>query len=199
VTEDLAKALGLDHAKGALIAQVLSNTPAAHAGMKAGDVIVSVDDKPLDRSRDLPRIVAAMKKGQVVHFGIWRDGKTMTIDATIDQMPTDMASRSEHSATSGKLAYGVALAPLTRAERQAHNIPDDVNGVLILRVQSGSPAADKGLQAGDVIIRVGNRAVTSPDEAIAALNKAKLAKTPAILLISRNGSRIFVAVEARGA
>ncbi|MCW5774812.1 MAG: DegQ family serine endoprotease, partial [Rhodospirillaceae bacterium] len=197
VTEDLAKALGLDQAKGGLIAQVLKDSPAAKAGLKAGDVIRSVNGKTLEHSRDLPRIVAAIRKGETATFGVWRDGKSLTVEATIGGMPNEAAARSDEDATTGKGVYGVALAPLTPEQREAYSVPAGVHGVLILRVQDGSPAAEKGLKAGDVILRVGNHPVTSPAEAIAELNKAKAANTPAMLLILRNGERMFVAVKAR--
>jgi serine protease Do len=197
VTDDLAKALGLKKAEGALVAQVEPKSPAAGAGLKSGDVILSVGDQRVASFRDLARLVAGLRNGETAKIGIMRDGKELTLEAKITGQPQEAAARPAKEDSTNKASYGIGLATLSDEERQAFGVPDGVEGVLIARVQEGSPAAEKGLQAGDVIVRIGQDRVTDPAKAIEALNRAKSAQKPVVLLISRKGETMFVAVQAQ--
>ncbi|MGH7004542.1 MAG: Do family serine endopeptidase, partial [Alphaproteobacteria bacterium] len=113
VTDDLAKALGLKKAEGALVAQIEDGSPAAAAGLKAGDVILSVEDKSVANSRELARLVANLQDGQSAKLVIWRNGKEMTVEAKITEQPQEASARTERGDVARKASYGIALAPLT--------------------------------------------------------------------------------------
>jgi serine protease Do len=196
MTGELASALGLEHARGGLVAQVLPDSPAAHAGLRTGDVILSVGGKAIETSRDLPRVVAALKQGSTADIVVWRDKKEQTIAATIGAQPTQTAAAKSDEGHTGKGSYGLGLSPLTPQEREAFDIPRSVRGVLIARVLDGSPAADEGLQPGDVIVRIANHEVNDPAAAAKALDAAKAAQKPVVLLIARRGETLFVVLKA---
>ena len=196
MSDELATALGLDRARGGLVAQVLPDSPAARAGLRTGDVILSVGGKAIETSRDLPRVVAALKQGSTADIVVWRDKKEQTIAATIGAQPATASAEKSDGGRASKSSYGLGLAALTPEERNAFNIPGSVHGVLIARVIEGSPAAEQGLQPGDVIVRVANGAVNDPAAAARALDAAKAARKPVVLLIARRGETLFVVLKA---
>ncbi len=198
ITEDLAKALGLDRVRGALVAQVQENSPAAKANLKPGDVVLSVNDQKIEQSRDLARRVAEIKPGSDVKLTVWRDKKETTLTVKLEQLKageTDSKS-APRTDQGGDRRYGFALTNLDDRSREAFGIPSSVDGVLIARVADGSPAEEQGLQAGDVIIAIGGDAVTKSDEATKKLDDAKAGNRAAVLLISRQGITRFVVVRA---
>ncbi len=200
VTDDLAKALELKQVRGALVVGAEQNSPAAKAGLREGDVILAVGEQAIKQPRDLAQIVAAMKKGSSTKLTVWRDGKEAIVDITIGEQPEAKTARADENTSpdsgAGKGRYGLALAPLTPAARQGLGLAESTQGVLIARVESGSPAADQGLESGDVLVKVGRDKVTTPDEAIAKLNAAKNEKRPVLMMISRRGEMRFVTLSA---
>ncbi len=195
VTEDIAQSLDLDEARGALIAGVEPDGPAKEAGLKTGDLILEFNGQKVDRLKDLPRLVAAAKAGEKAEVRILRDGKERTVKVEVGRMPGDemTAMRSSNSRDSEKVRLGVTLAPLTPEYKQRLRLPDDAEGVVIVDVERNSPAAREGLRAGDVIKRVGNKTVSTPEEVIKALEDQAKRKA-VLLLISRQGNDRFVAV-----
>ena len=202
LTEDLAKALGLDRPRGALIAQVQDSSPAAKAGLKAGEVVLAIDGKPIDQSRELARHVAEIKPGTTVKFTVWRDKKEATVPVTLQESKRDQAKQGERPQNErtrgdrGTPHYGFALADLDGRIRDSYGIPSAVEGVLVARVQPGSPAAEQGLEAGDVIVSIGSETVARAADATKKLDAAKANKQPVVLLISRQGITRFVVVKA---
>ena len=195
VTEDIAQGLDLDETQGALVASVEPGGPADKAGLKAGDLILGFNDQKVERMKDLPRLVAAAKAGEKSSLRILREGKERTISVEVGQMPGEetLAAKSPEAGNSQQARLGVALAPLTAEYRQRLGLPEDTEGVVIVDVERDGPAARKGLRAGDVIKRVGNTKVTTPDEVIQALNDQSKRKS-VLLLVSRQGNDRFVAV-----
>jgi serine protease Do len=202
LTEDLAKALGLDRPRGALIAQVQDSSPAAKAGLKAGEVVLAIGGKPIDQSRELARHVAEIKPGSTVNFTVWRDKKEATVPVTLQESKRDQAKQGERPPSErprgdrGAPLYGLALADLDGRTRDSYGIPGAVEGVLVARVQPGSPAAEQGLEAGDVIVSIGSETVARAADATKKLDAAKANKQPVVLLISRQGVTRFVVVKA---
>jgi serine protease Do len=198
MTEDLAQAMGLDRVRGALIAQVQDDSPAARAGLKAGETVLAVDGKAIEQSRDLARFVAEIKPGSTVKFTVWRNKKEAIVSVTLEALKSEQANRREtpKSERSGAPQFGFALSDLDDRGREAFSIPASVEGVLIARVASGSPAEEQGLQAGDVIVAVGGDAVTRAADASKKLDAAKSDKRPVVLLISRQGVTRFVVLKA---
>jgi serine protease Do len=189
VDASLGKALGTGGAKGALVAEVVPRGPADRAGIKAGDVILSLDGAPVPSSEDLPRMVARRAPGSDAKLEILRTGKRETIHVALEQLQED-AARSEAVPARGSLApdgLGVEIgeSPNRRGE------------IVVGRVAPGSAAEGK-LEAGDVILEVNRSAVHRPEEAAQRV-KAAPAAEPILLKIRREGKVRFVALDRRRA
>ena len=179
VSQSLAESFGLDRPRGALVASVENGGPADKAGVKPGDVLLSVNGKEVDRSSELPPLVAAVKPGSKASFEVWRDGKKRTLELTVGELkPEQVASapRGEGgSAETGKL--GLAVRPSEEG--------------LVVENASGA-AARAGIRPGDVVTAVNGKPVKSAQELRAA---AENAKGTLALLVRRGDSSIFVPVE----
>ena len=190
VTEDIAEGLGLAEAKGAIVSDVTEGSPALAAGIAQGDTILKVDGKDISDSRDLSRKVAELKPGQSVPVTVVRDGKTMDISVKIGTMPDEpkMASKEGGKAdTSLSLAdFGLKVAPA-----------QDGAGVTVTEVEPGSPAAERGLKAGDVILEVAGKQVNAPSDVRDAL-KASTKKRVLMLVKTEDGQRFLALPTAKG-
>lgn len=195
ITGEIAQSLEMDDTQGALIAGVEPDGPADSAGFRTGDVILEFDGKPVEKVKDLPRIVAAANASDTVEVRVLRDGEEKTIEVTIGRMPNDdgPASNAPADKSPGAGKLGLALAPLTPETRQRLRLPDSTEGVVIADVERNSPAAREGIRPGDVIKRVGSRKVTSPGEVAEAV-KDYADRKAVLLLISRQGNDRFIAV-----
>lgn len=197
VNEDMAKGLGLSEATGALVAEVVAGSPAAKAGIRTGDVVTEYNGKDVKQMKDLPRLVAETEAKKQVNVKVWRDDKERVLPVVIAPMPASevVAATAEQSGeSSGKL--GLALAPITPETRQQYRLPDSSSGVLIVGVRADSPAAKRGLRAGDVIKMVGHKPVSNPQDVVDGVNEASAKKRDAIvLLVERSGDAQFVAVD----
>ena len=162
VSDDVAKALGLSNNKGALVSNVEPEGPAAKAGIRSGDVILRFGDKKIEQMSDLPRIVGASQPGDSVEVEVWRKGKSTTVRATVDEMPsaTSVASATlPHETTPAVDRFGVRVASLSAAERKDAGVE---SGVVV--VEATGVAASAGLTQGDLIVRVNDQDVNSPDQ-----------------------------------
>ena len=195
LTGELAESLDLSEDKGALVAGVVEHSPAQKAGIKVGDVIMKFDGKSVDEMRDLPRIVADTPGDSEVEVDVWRDGKIHSLQVTVGESGNDeqLELGSNDNAPKGEL--GLALAELNDQTRAQFRVADDIEGVLVVRVEPDSAAADKGIRAGDVIKMVGNAEVSSPDQVVAGVKEAaNKERKSVLLLVERNGADRFVAV-----
>ena len=199
MTPEIAEALGLKEAQGAMVTEVTPDSPAAKAGLKQGDVILNFAGKKVGGPRELARVVAEEPAGSKTSLTVWRDRGENTLAVVTGQKPGQArlaAARSEvgvdgtvHSAD-----LNVDLAPLTPERRAELGIGEGVNGVLVLDVKEGS-VFEQGLRAGDVIKQVGQTPVTSPQEVDALVRTAKSGSEKAILmLVSRQGRDLFLGV-----
>jgi serine protease Do len=191
VTDDIAESMGLAEAKGALVSDVTEDSPALAAGIAQGDTILKVDGKEIEDSRDLSRKVAQLKPGQAVPVTVVRDGKTMDISVKIGTMPAEpkMASApgAEKADESVSLAdFGLKVAPA-----------QDGAGVTVTDVTPGSPAAERGLKAGDVILEVAGTEVHQPSDVTSAL-KANTKKRVLMLVKTEDGQRFLALPTAKG-
>jgi len=185
LNQPLAESFGLKTAQGALVSRVERNSPAAKAGIEAGDVILKMNGQPVADSADLPPLVAAVAPGKTANLEVWRKGKLHNIAVTVGEMPgPQVAADDKASADRGRL--GVAVRALTPEEQQA---VEAKGGLLVL--DAGGPAARAGIQAGDVILAVNGKAVASPDELRSLL--AAAGKHVAIL-VQREDARIFIPI-----
>jgi serine protease Do len=200
VTADIADAMGLDQQNGALVSDVIAGSPAEQAGFKSGDVIVAVDGNTVENPRDLARLVAQRPVGDQPEFTLWRDGKQMSLVATLGKMPPyEQLASGEPNAMPGGAYHskplGADLASLTDNRRAQFDVPDDVNGVVILDVGNG-PAMDQGLRPGDVIREVAQTDVTTPRQVDTLIRKNADGNNKAVLLlVNRQGRDIFVGLK----
>jgi len=193
VTDALAQTLQLPAAKGALVAQVLPDSPAATAGVQPGDVIVAYDGHAISRDSDLPRLVAATPIGKAIAIQVIREGKGVTLTAAIAEQPQreQLASPRQE-----RQRLGLRVQPLTPQLAQQLGVKDRA-GVVVAGVDEGSPAAEAGLQPGDVIVEVNRQAVQTVAEFRQAVETGK-AGEPILLLVHRQDASLFVTIEPGG-
>jgi serine protease Do len=192
VTQTMAKAMNLGEDSGALIAGVQSDTPASKAGIEPGDVITAVNGQAVKNPRDLAVDIAAVQPGDEARLQVMHDGQSKTVTVKVGQLPGEQMASNENP-QQPRERLGLALAPLSPGLRNQLDVPDGTNGVVIREVQPGSPADQAGLQAGDVIVGVGGKSVSSPSEAAKAIRGAEKDHAVALRVI-RNGEPVFVGV-----
>ncbi|MGC3982585.1 MAG: DegQ family serine endoprotease [Steroidobacteraceae bacterium] len=192
VTSDLAQSFGLDKPQGALVGSVDKEGPAGKAGVQTGDVILSFNGKSVTDSSQLPLLVGAAQVGTKADMKVLREGREITVHPVIGTLKDDeqVAKAKDAQGQSGKAILNVSVQPLTDAQRKQLDIAS--GGVLIAQVAAG-PAARAGVQAGDVVLRVGNKMVTDPEQFISLVRELPRGK-PVALLIQRQQSRLFLAV-----
>jgi serine protease Do len=194
VTPDLADSLGVKPDTGALVAKESSDSPAAIAGVKVGDVIASVDGAAVSSPRDLARRIAALGPKKSVSLKLSRDGHEQEITVRLGVMPADSALAEATPAPAPTSAPASDLAKLGLKLE-----PGD-DGVKIGAVDADSPAAERGLSAGDVIVEAGGKAVSKPTDVAAAFEDAKNAGRKSVLMrVKTDQSVRFVALPVRKA
>jgi serine protease Do len=191
-----AEAMHLKQTDGALLANVQPDSPASEAGLLPGDVIQSVNGTKVANPRDLALNVAGIQPGQEAHLTVLREGQSKDVTVKVGTLPTERtASADKQGSGEHRERLGLALGPLSPDARNQLDVPDSVKGALVQNVQPGSPAEAAGLQAGDVIVGVGTRAVSSPGEAAKAMRSAISGNDKAVALrVIRNGQSVFVGV-----
>ena len=203
VTPEMAASMGSKESKGAIVASVSPGGPAAKAGIHPGDVVLAVNGKSVQDSRDLTRRVAMLAAGSTATFTIAHDGAPRNINVTIGAKKEDQQVASNEGAqqngggteTTGE-AMGLGLAAVTPEVRRAYSLENGVSGVIVTRVDPNSDAADKGIQPGDVIVTVADQPVRTPKDVqnrIAAA-KSQGRKTVLVLITGSNGQG-FVALK----
>jgi serine protease Do len=190
MTPDLARSFGLDKERGALIGDVVAQGPADKAGIKRGDVILSYDGKKVEESVTLPSLVAATPVGKTVSVEVIRDGQTRTIKVPIGKLndPTATAETKQE-----KSDWGLALQEIRPEERRQMGLTGS-EGVLVTAVMPNSPAANTGIQPGDVILQVNQVPVSSVKGVKAEVAKAKGDKPLLLLLRRADGTTSFAAL-----
>lgn len=191
VSAEIAESLGLEKPAGALVTRVVADSPAAAAGIEAGDVILVYDGEEVAKMRDLPKLVALTADGARVKLVVWRDDRRRTLRVTIGRS-SEAELAGEASPSAGR-AIGIEVAALDDDARAQYGIGDDAAGVVVTAVDVGGAAAMRGLRAGDLIRRIDKRRVESPADVAAALDAAA-DKNAALLLVERDGQTRFVAV-----
>lgn len=187
VTPDIAKGFGLDEATGTLVGDVLEGGPAEKAGIKRGDVIITFDGKPIDGPNTLKNLAAQTAPGERVEVAVIRNGRQKTLTVTIGEQDAEMVA----GGVSASDEYGFAVQELTPevAEKLGY---EDEQGVIISRVEPGSPAAAAGLRRGDLIQEVNRQEITSLSDFRKALSMSK--KKESVLFLIRRDQNTFYAV-----
>jgi serine protease Do len=194
VTDDIAETLGVPENSGALIAAVTPESPAAKAGLEAGDVILKFDHKDVTTMRGLPRIVAQAPIGKAVDVELLRKGQRKSLQVTVgrldngDDNDSDLKEQGgESSAPRGAAVIGLKLSALTPDLRRKYGLDDKIKGVIVEDIDPQSPAAKKGIKAGDVIVEAAQEAVNDPGDVAASVDKVKKAGRKAVLLRVEDG------------
>jgi serine protease Do len=190
VTPDLSRALGLEKQRGALVGDVTAQGPADKAGIQRGDVIVGYDGKKVEESASLPGLVAGTPVGKKVPVELIREGKSKTVNVAIGRL-NDQTAAVEPA--QDKAEWGLAMQNIKPEERRQMGLSPN-EGVLVQAVKPGSPAADAGVQAGDVILQVNQSTVNSVQAVRDQVAKAKSDKPLLLLLRRADGSTSFAAL-----
>ncbi len=165
VTRDIADSLGLKEASGAIIDEPQDGSPAAQAGLKSEDVILSVDGQAVKNARDLALKIAAVEPGRTVKLALVRHGTQRTIEVTVAPYPNDRVTEGSPS-NQNEPGLGLSLAPADEVAGAGSR------GVAVIGVDPNGAAADKGVKQGDVILRVDDKPVSAPQDVSAALRQA---------------------------
>jgi serine protease Do len=203
VTPELAEGLKMPKPIGALIAAVTDGGPAAKAGIKQGDVVITFNGQEIADMRHLPRIVAETPFDTSVPVTVLRQGKEISfqvklgeLDETADAKPASSDTQAPPAQPDkAKTVLGLSLAEMSEPLRQKYSIADEASGVVVLDVDSKSNAASKGLKAGDVIVEVDQGSVTTPSDVQKRIDTAKANGFKVVtLLVYRQGDFQWVAV-----
>ena len=201
VTPDIGHALGLDDARGALVADVTAGSPAAKAGLEQGDVVLRFDGKPVTDVRDLTRAVAETRPDSAARVEVLRDGREKTVEVRIGTMPGEERLAAAGSGAAGAASdtvKGLKLATLDERTRAGLGLGQDVRGVVVAGV--ADKAGDLPVRPGDVIVKVGDQPVASPGDVAKRIAGAeKAGRNAVLLLINRGGSESFVALSLKQA
>jgi serine protease Do len=195
VTPDLAKAFNVPAEKGALVGNVDPDSPGSKAGLQRGDVITEMDGQPISGPNDLRLKVGAMAPGTAVHLKVSRNGESRDVTLTLGEAPAGKGTGNAALGGSPEntAMRGVQVNELTADTRHQLGLSSDVKGVVVTSVSDNSPAADAGLQRGDVIEQVNRQPVKSVADYEHLIGQA--GKQPLVLLVNRGGITTFVVVE----
>ena len=197
VTEKIARSLGVEELSGALVAEVTPESPAANAGIEVGDVIVSFDSRPIDNARVLTHEVAAVKPSARVAMTVWRDGneQSMTVEFGDPTSQGDLASASTAQSSMAGPRMGLSVAFLTPELRARFGISDELQGGVVVAINHQNEVARHALREGDVIVRIGAKAVAVPDDVSSEVQSAvKAERDSVLLLVGRRETTFFVAI-----
>lgn len=190
VTPEIAESLGLEQARGALVADVVASGPAAAAGVKVGDVIVEFDGHPVNESNELPMLVARTPLEKQVSLKILRDKAPMDLNVTIAELQDE-----DVQVSGGGDSEKLGLTVQTLTPEIAENLGvEETKGVVVTAVESDSPAEEAGLRRGDVILEVNRAAVENADDYKGALKKVEKGKN-VLFLVRRGDNTIFLALK----
>ena len=191
VTDEIAESLEMKETKGALIAGLTEGGPAAKAGILREDVVVKFDGKDVNTSRSLPRYVAQTPVDKMVDVEVLRKGQRKTLQVKIGRLEEGDVKKAKavvgddgKSASSGKEAslVGLKLTLLTDELRQKFNIDKKVQGVVVIEVDPASPAVQKNIKPGDIVVEVTQEPVTSTDQILKKADETRKAGRKALLL-----------------
>ncbi|MBL8548365.1 MAG: Do family serine endopeptidase [Hyphomonadaceae bacterium] len=201
---DIARSLGLPDAKGAMVASVVPDGPAARAGLQQGDVVLTFNGEAVEDSRDLTQKVGSTAVGRPARVDLFRGGQRRTINVRLAERPAEQqlaASDTPEEQSQGtppavaQASLGVSVRPLTPADRTRLSIQEREGGVLVTAVTPNSDLARKGVRPGDVILMAGERTVRTAEELGAAADQARRTNRPLLLQVGGRAGRRYIAAD----
>jgi S1-C subfamily serine protease len=204
VTEDIAQSLGLKEARGVIVGSVQRGGAADRAGMRQNDVITALNGAAVNDANELRNLVAATQPGTDVTLDILRDGREQQVKVTLGELAASNDSGREEGGEGGggggaeqgdggKL--GVTVTPVTPELAARLRLPEDRQGLVVTGVEQGGPAAEAGLQQGDLIEQANRQPVKTIEDLRAAIQGS--GERPLLLLVTRGEGTVFVTVRPR--
>jgi serine protease Do len=203
VTEEIAESLGMDRARGALIAGINENGPAAGSGIEPGDVVISFDGRQVREMRDLPLIVADTEPGKEVDVVVLRNGEEMSFRVTtgrLEESEEAAAKRSDGETPEDAppvSVLGLELVPMSAALREQYKIDDKVEGLVVVAVDTASNAAERGIAPGMVVVEVAQERVNTLAEMVTRIEEMKKQDRRSVMLLVSDPSGEFHYVALR--
>ncbi len=210
VTDEIAESLGLDEAKGALVASVAPNGPADKAKIQAGDIIIQFNGKTIREMRTLPRIVAETPIGEKSKVTVWRNGKKITLTVEIGELEKAeeeglvSATKSSSGIAKGETkikSVGITIASINSEILEKFGITrDDISGVIVTDIEKDSEAAKKGIRAGDIILEINQQTASTPQKALSIIEKAEKSGRKSVLMLVDHGGKgdvRFIAIKIK--
>jgi serine protease Do len=204
VTDEIAESLGLDKARGALVAGVTAKGPAAAAGVQPGDVVLTFNKKPVDDMRHLPRLVAETPVGKTVAVTLWRKRGEQTVEVKIARLEEgeakpvaaqDVEPKSPPGNPGLVKTLGLTLSGITPDLKTKFSLAEGAKGVVVVEVAHDSAAAARGFRPGDLIMEAAQAEVKSPDDVAKEVADArKFGRKSILLLVDRQGDLRYVAL-----
>jgi Do/DeqQ family serine protease len=201
VTSDIADSLGLGEARGVIVSQVQPGSAAERAGLRRGDVITTLNGAAVNDPNAFRNRVAGVRPGTETRLDVVRGGRVTQVRAVLGEFKVEKAradveedsAREPAKEETGRLGLGVE--PLTPQASSRLGLPADARGLVVTRIDDAGPAADAGLERGDVIVEVNQRPVSSVAELKSAVESA--GTRPALLLVNRRGATVYLTVSPR--
>ncbi|MFT0850699.1 DegQ family serine endoprotease [Achromobacter sp. F4_2707] len=194
VSEEVAKAIGLPKAMGAMVSNVERGGPADKAGVRSGDVITRFDGRDINHMSDLPRLVGDTKPGTRASMELWRKGKTVTVKVMVGEMPStdeDQARPSDKQEAVPADALGLTVGEVSAAARAQYQFE---GGVEVTEVEG--PAAEAGLSRGDIVLTINDTDISSPAQYASVVSKLDKSR-PAAVLVMRGDQSQWVTITPR--
>jgi serine protease Do len=200
VTPEIAESLGLKDANGAMVAGVTDGGPAEKAKIRGGDIILKFDGQDVKEMHNLPRIVADAEVGKDVPVVLWREGKEVTVQTVLAERPadaelasTDAPKPADTTKPTDITGLGLKVAPVSQELKDKFQLGADQKGVVITDVSPNTPAAERGLKPGDVIMEVQQAEVAAPSDIQKQVDAARKAdRKNVLMLIQREGGVQYV-------
>ena len=192
LTPDLATSFGCKNENGVLVAEVQDNSPAKRSGLVAGDIVVTIDGKSCEGLTQFRHAIADIRPGTKTMLGVWREGRTVELQAEIANQPRSIASAVVDAAA--KMAFGLELADANTLKPGAYRLPEGTQGVVVTRVAPDSCADSCGLEPGDILVRIERTDVVDATQARELLRTRT--NQGAALLVTRRGTPRWIHLEA---
>jgi len=198
VTPENARFFHMEKASGALVNQVEADSAGAKAGLKVGDIITQLNGKKVDGAGQLQVIISQQRPGTKVNLEIMRDGKSMSVPVTLEELNPRTADSRKPGQEHGKARWGLGMTDLTPDTRDQLQLPGNVHGAVVTNVQPGSPADNAGISRGDVIVEVNRHNVQSAKDVQTELGSVAEGQDALLLVWTRGGSNFLVLHAAEG-